>query len=56
MCLFGVCLSRYIFFVLRWQTASSGLALIINGQLIPLTIIGIAGFWLYEFQFGEALE
>jgi multidrug efflux pump subunit AcrB len=41
-----------IFFVLRWQTASSGLALIIMSA-IPLTIIGIMpGFWLMN-QFGE---
>lgn len=41
-----------IFVVLRWQTASSGLALIIMSA-IPLTIIGIMpGFWLMN-QFGE---
>uniref|UniRef100_UPI0030F42809 efflux RND transporter permease subunit n=1 Tax=Paraglaciecola sp. TaxID=1920173 RepID=UPI0030F42809 len=41
-----------IFFVLRWQTNSSGLALIIMSA-IPLTIIGIMpGFWLMN-QFGE---
>ncbi|WP_158970267.1 efflux RND transporter permease subunit [Paraglaciecola sp. L3A3] len=41
-----------IFFVLRWQTSSSGLALIIMSA-IPLTIIGIMpGFWLMN-QFGE---
>lgn len=41
-----------IFIVLRWQTASSGLALIIMSA-IPLTIIGIMpGFWLMN-QFGE---
>lgn len=41
-----------IFFVLRWQTASSALALIIMSA-IPLTIIGIMpGFWLMN-QFGE---
>ncbi|WP_068379445.1 efflux RND transporter permease subunit [Paraglaciecola hydrolytica] len=41
-----------IFFVLRWQTNSSGLSLIIMSA-IPLTIIGIMpGFWLMN-QFGE---
>jgi multidrug efflux pump subunit AcrB len=41
-----------IFFVLRWQTSSTGLALIIMSA-IPLTIIGIMpGFWLMN-QFGE---
>ena len=41
-----------IFFVLRWQTQSSGLALIIMSA-IPLTIIGIMpGFWFMN-QFGE---
>lgn len=41
-----------IFFVLRWQTSSSGLALIIMSA-IPLTIIGIMpGFWMMN-QFGE---
>jgi multidrug efflux pump subunit AcrB len=41
-----------IFFVLRWQTTSSSLALIIMSA-IPLTIIGIMpGFWLMN-QFGE---
>jgi multidrug efflux pump subunit AcrB len=41
-----------IFFLLKYQTSSSGLALIIMSA-IPLTIIGIMpGFWLLN-QFGE---
>ncbi|CAM4263795.1 efflux RND transporter permease subunit [Pseudoalteromonas byunsanensis] len=41
-----------IFVILRWQTASSALALIIMSA-IPLTMIGIMpGFWLLN-QFGE---